>query len=168
MVSDAHLRPLDEEWGDHTTDEDERATSETGFWQADLDRGWVYSTSKDVGAHEVWGTTDPNNRTRRLTGHGVGFALIDTGVAPVEGLPAPGRLINGRRTPSRTRGAPESWCWSPPAAWNRRSWSGVEWSRRCWTTMQFQRRTWTGDDFARRSWSTDHFNRRSWTTSDVW
>lgn len=95
VVQDASLRPSDERWGDDTTGEGERAVLDTGTWQADHDRGSAYSTTKDTGAHDVWGKSDPNDGDRKLTGHGVGVALIDTGVSPVEGLLTPGKLVNG-------------------------------------------------------------------------
>lgn len=34
-------------------------------------------------------------RGNRYTGGGIGVALLDSGVVPVEGLSAPGKVING-------------------------------------------------------------------------
>ena len=93
VVPGTALRPLDEKWGDDSTGEGAKAQLGTSTWHADHDRGSMYSTTKDTGAHDVWGKTDP--RGRKVTGLGVGVALLDTGVAPVEGLLTPGRLVNG-------------------------------------------------------------------------
>ena len=70
-------------------------TLATGQWKADHDQGSAFATARDIGAHDVWSKSDPNHGDRKLTGHGVGVALIDTGVVPVEGLLTPGRVVNG-------------------------------------------------------------------------
>jgi serine protease AprX len=92
------LRPLDcgnDGWGDDTTHEGRLATSAAGEWQPQDDHGSMWKTTKHTGAQSVWQKTDPNNRYRKLTGHGVGVALIDTGIAPVEGLATTGKVVNG-------------------------------------------------------------------------
>jgi serine protease AprX len=87
---------LDEEWGDDTTGEDQSATAEgDGTWDAQHDRGSLWYVGKQTGAHEVWGKSDPAASGRKLTGHGVGVALIDTGIAPVTGLNGAGKIVNG-------------------------------------------------------------------------
>ncbi|SDQ62732.1 S8 family serine peptidase [Quadrisphaera sp. DSM 44207] len=95
VTPDSALRPLDEAWGDDTTGEGAQATLATGSWQADHDQGSAFTITKTTGAQVVWGKSDPNNGNRKLTGHGVGVALVDTGVAPVEGLITTGKVVNG-------------------------------------------------------------------------
>jgi serine protease AprX len=46
----------------------------------------MYTISRIVGASSLWGDT---------TGRGVDVALLDSGVTPVHGLDAPGKLVNG-------------------------------------------------------------------------
>lgn len=95
VTADGTLRPLDVRWGDDSTGEAAEASLSTGHWQADHDGGSAFTVAKDIGAQTVWGKSDPNDGDRKLTGHGVGVALIDTGVAPVEGLRTPGKVVNG-------------------------------------------------------------------------
>lgn len=83
---------LDDGWGDDDTREDEDASS-SGTWHADEDYGSLYNAAKWYGAHDAWGKTDP--RGAKVTGKGIDVAVIDTGVAPVAGLSAPGKVLNG-------------------------------------------------------------------------
>jgi serine protease AprX len=46
-----------------------------------------------TGAADFWGQKDASGRP--ITGKGVGVALIDSGVAPVEGLTGAGKVVNG-------------------------------------------------------------------------
>jgi len=82
-------------WGDDDTGEGARATRIAGSWNPQNDRGSMYTTAKVTDAQDLWMFTDPHRSDWRLTGHGVGVALIDTGVSPVEGLNAPGKVVNG-------------------------------------------------------------------------
>lgn len=84
----------DSQWGDDDTREDERASRLTGKWDAKKDLGSMYSTTRSTRAQDLWSIPAPGSR-RKLTGTGVGVALIDTGVAPVEGLATPGKLVYG-------------------------------------------------------------------------
>ena len=84
---------LDEDWGDDDTREDEKASKETGKWKADKDLGSLYNATKWYGAQDVWGKSVSSGV--KLTGRGVDVAVIDTGVAPVPGLNAPGKVVNG-------------------------------------------------------------------------
>ena len=84
---------LDETWGDDDSREDEKASAATGSWQPDHDLGSMYNATKWYGAHNAWGTSD--SRGQKITGRGIDVAVIDTGVAPVAGLNAPGKVING-------------------------------------------------------------------------
>jgi subtilisin family serine protease len=51
------------------------------------DAGSIYNATKSIKAQDVWRTG--------VTGAGVDVALIDSGVVPVNGLTAPGKIING-------------------------------------------------------------------------
>ncbi|MET7422670.1 S8 family serine peptidase [Dactylosporangium sp. NPDC005555] len=62
-------------------------------WNADEDQHSMSSLTQSIGAQQVWATTDASGA--ELTGQGVGVAVIDSGIAPVEGLDAPGKVING-------------------------------------------------------------------------
>jgi serine protease AprX len=95
VTPDGSLTSLDEKWGDDTTGEGRDASALTGSWQAARDQGSVFTVTRDTGAQTVWGKQDPNNGGRKLTGHGVGVAVIDTGIARVPGLDGPGKVVNG-------------------------------------------------------------------------
>ena len=56
-------------------------------YDANTDAGSMYNVAQVTGAKRVWGAG--------LTGKGVDVALIDSGVAPVPGLDAPGQVVNG-------------------------------------------------------------------------
>ena len=84
---------LGKRWGDDTTREDEKASKATGLWDAKEDFGSLFTATKWYGAQKAW-TMDDATKTK-VTGRGVDVALIDTGVAPVEGLTAPGKVVNG-------------------------------------------------------------------------
>ena len=51
------------------------------------DAGSIYNSTKAIKAQDLWRTG--------LTGAGVDVALIDSGVVPVNGLLAPGKIVNG-------------------------------------------------------------------------
>jgi serine protease AprX len=59
-----------------------------GGYDPTSDVASLYSTTQIVGAQNPWGKSG-------ATGKGVGVALIDTGVAPVQGLNGSGQVING-------------------------------------------------------------------------
>jgi len=82
-------------WGDDTTGEGARSTLIAGTWAPKQDNGSLWSVTKQTGAQDVWVKPDPGNKGWKLTGHGVGVALIDTGVAPVEGLSTTSKVVNG-------------------------------------------------------------------------
>ena len=83
----------DEKWGDDDTRQDEKASAATGSWHSDKDLGSLYNATKSYGAHDAWGKTGPTGA--KVTGKGVDVAVIDTGVAPVAGLNAVGKVVNG-------------------------------------------------------------------------
>jgi len=62
-------------------------------WKAEDDRGSLYRVTRAIGADDAWGKSD--SQGRKITGKGVGVALIDTGVVPVEGLSGAGKVVNG-------------------------------------------------------------------------
>jgi serine protease AprX len=77
---------VDVEWGDDDTDESGKGV-ENGRWKADRDLGSYYNLTGRIGAQDAW--------QRGITGRGVTVAVIDTGVAPVEGLDGAGKVVNG-------------------------------------------------------------------------
>ncbi len=56
-------------------------------WDPTQDAGSLFSTTTMTGAQALW--------SHGYTGRGVDVALIDSGVAPVNGLTAPGKVVNG-------------------------------------------------------------------------
>lgn len=64
-----------------------------GKWKPDKDLGSFYMVAKTIGAHDVWGRSDSTGA--KYTGRGIGVALVDSGVTRVEGLAAPGKVVNG-------------------------------------------------------------------------
>ena len=83
----------DRSWGDDTTRESEKAMDKEGVWRAQQDLGSLYTSEKRYGIHKAWKKKDAEKD--RITGRGVDVALIDTGVAPVEGLDDPTEVVNG-------------------------------------------------------------------------
>src|SRR5207302_5892596 len=63
------------------------APASIGGYDPTADVGSLYNTTLAVGAQQAW--------SQGYTGRGVGVAVIDTGVAPVQGLSASGQVING-------------------------------------------------------------------------
>ncbi|MEH3076233.1 MAG: hypothetical protein PGN11_06070 [Quadrisphaera sp.] len=70
-------------WGDRKTDDLARNPL-TGKYDARRDPGSLYSITTAIGARDVWQQTDA--RGAALTGKGVTVAVVDSGVAPVQGL----------------------------------------------------------------------------------
>jgi serine protease AprX len=62
-------------------------------WKPDKDLGSFYTLTKTIGAQDMWSRSD--SLGAKYTGAGIGVALIDSGVVPVEGLTVPGKVING-------------------------------------------------------------------------
>jgi serine protease AprX len=79
-------------WGNDTTREGDNASAD-GSWHADKDHGSLNWIEHRYGVDDVWGKSDALRQ--RITGRGVTVAVIDTGVAPVDGLDSPGQVING-------------------------------------------------------------------------
>lgn len=59
-----------------------------GSYDPTTDPGSIYNTTKTIGARSLWSKD-------HLTGRGIGVALIDSGVVPVDGLTGPGKIVNG-------------------------------------------------------------------------
>jgi serine protease AprX len=62
-------------------------------WRDDIDLGPFATVPAAIGATKMWEQRDLLGN--RITGRGIGVALIDSGVAPVPGLDQPGKVING-------------------------------------------------------------------------
>jgi len=60
---------------------------EASSYSPTTDQGSLYNVTKATGAQQYWGAG--------YTGAGVGVALIDTGVVPVDGLTSAGKVVNG-------------------------------------------------------------------------
>jgi serine protease AprX len=66
---------------------DARLELQGARYDANTDAGSMYNVAQVTGAKRMWGAG--------ATGKGVDVALIDSGVAPVVGLDAPGRVVHG-------------------------------------------------------------------------
>ncbi|MFI1994952.1 S8 family serine peptidase [Actinoplanes sp. NPDC020271] len=62
-------------------------------WLVDLALTPLQVVNSVIGAPAVWSKKDATGR--KVTGQGVGVALIDSGIAPVKGLAQAGKVING-------------------------------------------------------------------------
>src|SRR3954453_2857676 len=60
---------------------------------AKQDPGSLFTITNAIGAREVWGDKDAAGRG--VTGQGVMVAVLDSGVAAVPGLEAPGKVVRG-------------------------------------------------------------------------
>jgi serine protease AprX len=78
---------LDSEWGTATTAAPGGRTGAPSSWSAAQDLGSLFSVTQAVGAQAAWAD--------KVTGKGVTVALVDTGVAPVEGLHDYSKVIDG-------------------------------------------------------------------------
>jgi serine protease AprX len=66
--------------------DDYRSTSFDGY-DPSSDPYSMYTTDRIVGATDAW--------SYNITGRGVAVALLDSGIAPVDGLNSPGQVVNG-------------------------------------------------------------------------
>ena len=78
-------------WGDQTADSVSK--NSYGDNAASKDPGSLFTLEKATGVRGVWGKKDKQNR--QVTGQGVAVALLDSGVSPVPGLDAPGKVVYG-------------------------------------------------------------------------
>jgi serine protease AprX len=90
--SAAIATPLNYSWGGPTTDLPALAAP-VAAWDAQMDLGSLYSVAASTGAQAAWQTTDLAGDA--VTGAGVTVAVIDTGISPVVGLNAAGKVIDG-------------------------------------------------------------------------
>src|SRR4051812_18617745 len=60
---------------------------------AKQDPGSLFTITSAIGAREVW--RDKDGAGRAVTGQGVTVAVLDSGVAAVPGLDAPGKVVRG-------------------------------------------------------------------------
>lgn len=67
--------------------------SSSNKWKSDVDLGSFYMVAEGSGVHDAWSQSDQYGN--KITGRGVGVALIDSGVVPVEGLTGSGKIVNG-------------------------------------------------------------------------
>jgi serine protease AprX len=68
-------------------------TKSKSKWLVDSALATMYDVNNVIDAPSVWSKSDASGQ--RLTGKGVGVALIDSGVAPVKGLTQAGKVVNG-------------------------------------------------------------------------
>ena len=82
---------MKDQWGDPVADKVSKALD--GTYKADKDPGSLFTVTTAIGARKVWAQKDASGRA--VTGQGVTVALLDSGVAPVEGLDGAGKIVNG-------------------------------------------------------------------------
>lgn len=78
-------------WGDPAADK--KALDAYGKNEAKKDPGSLFSITDAIGARALWTTKDA--RGLPITGLGVTVAVVDSGVAAVSGLNAPGKIVRG-------------------------------------------------------------------------
>ncbi len=78
-------------WGDK--DADQVSKDLDGNYRAEQDPGSLFTVTTAIGARNVWGQRDALGRA--VTGKGVTVALLDSGLAPVPGLDAAGKVVQG-------------------------------------------------------------------------
>ena len=75
------------DWGDIDPNDAQAALTRFGVWSASRDSGSMYSLTAAQGIQAAW--------ARDVTGKGVTVAVIDTGIAPVDGLDQDNQVVNG-------------------------------------------------------------------------
>ncbi len=78
-------------WGDASADS--AAKNAYGKNAAQQDPGSLFTVETAIGARNVWNKKDA--RGRQVTGQGVGVAVLDSGISPVAGLSAAGKVTFG-------------------------------------------------------------------------
>jgi serine protease AprX len=81
-----HGAGVDTRWGDDDTKQS-RSALELGVWKPTNDLGSLYSLTGSIGAQQAW--------RQGVTGDGVTVAVIDTGIATVEGLDGADKVTHG-------------------------------------------------------------------------
>jgi len=79
-------------WGDPTADATAKDPT-NGVYDPKRDPGSLFSVTTGIGARAVWNLRDRTGRA--VTGQGVTVAVLDSGVASVPGLDAPGKVLRG-------------------------------------------------------------------------
>lgn len=77
----------DTRWGDVGRRAVRRSLGAEGTWSPALDLGSMYTLTANQGIQQAW--------AEGVTGKDVTVAVIDTGVAPLQGLDRPGKLMDG-------------------------------------------------------------------------
>jgi serine protease AprX len=72
---------------------DGKVTMSGKSWLADATNTTISSVTKMTGAQDVWKNNDAKGQ--KITGKGVGVAVIDSGIAPAKGLAGTGKVVNG-------------------------------------------------------------------------
>jgi serine protease AprX len=88
-VPTVHVLP--DIWG--STVADDSAMNADGVNDPTKDPGSLYTITNAIGARSVWTLRDAKGKA--VTGQGVTVAVLDSGVANVEGLNGPGKLFQG-------------------------------------------------------------------------
>ena len=96
----------------------------------------ITDVARSIGATALW-----NND---VTGEGVDVALLDSGVVPVNGLTASGKVVNGPDLSFERQVA---------LSWSGLSWSGVSWSGLSWSGLSWSGTSWSGLGWSTIEWS---------------
>jgi serine protease AprX len=78
-------------WGSPAADA--LSKDEYGNHDARKDPGSLFTVETAIGVRDIWKTQDSEGQA--VTGQGIGVALLDSSVAPVAGLDAPGKVTYG-------------------------------------------------------------------------
>ncbi len=85
ITADAAVRLASDNWDGGGNTGDTGNSGDTAY-DPTADPNSMYTIAGEIGARDAWQST---------TGHGVDVALLDSGVAPVAGLDAPGKVVYG-------------------------------------------------------------------------
>ena len=102
-------------WGDKAADK--KALDVYGRNDAKKDPGSLFSITDAIGARTMWLTRDSSGRP--VTGRGVTVAVVDSGVAAVPGLDAPGKIVRG---PDLSIEANSAQAWATTRSGTARTW----------------------------------------------
>jgi serine protease AprX len=91
LISPPTIHVLPDIWGDSSADS--TALNSAGVNDPTKDPGSLYTITNAIGARAVWGLRDANGKA--VTGQGVTVAVLDSGVAGVDGLNGSGKLYDG-------------------------------------------------------------------------
>src|SRR3954447_10418594 len=80
------------DWGDVSASLAAGAVDESGLWAANRDLGSMYALTARAGIQAAW---NKQVIDKEVTGKDVTVAVIDTGIAPVPGLAATDKVLNG-------------------------------------------------------------------------